>query len=137
MELACFAGPYQLSRILECCWPVEAMPKGLANKRARGGMTSALASMDLREQLAALSLGNAPHEDTIGATAVEIPFYHRVTFSQSDYALSGHIVIREDVILQVVPDLGDPCIGSSQGRWGWLCEVARFLNRAPSPGRAP
>ena len=116
MELACFAGPYQLSRILECCWPVEAMPKGLANKRARGGMTSALASMDLREQFAALSLGNAPHEDTVGATAVEIPFYHRVTFSQSDYALSGHIVIREDVILQVVPDLGDPCIGSSQSR---------------------
>ena len=49
--------------------------------------------MDLREQLAALSLGNAPHEDTIGATAVEIPFYHRVAFSQSDYALSGHIVL--------------------------------------------
>ena len=76
-------------------------------------MTSALASMDLREQFAALSPGNAPHEDTVGATAVEIPFYHRVTFSQSNYALSGHIVIRDDVIFQVVPDLGDPCIGSS------------------------
>ena len=108
MELACFAGPYQLSRILECCWPVEAMPKGLANKRARGGMTSALASMDLREQLTALSLGNALHEDTVGATAVEIPFYHRVAISQSYYALSGHIVIREDIVFQVVPDLGDP-----------------------------
>ena len=76
-------------------------------------MTSTLASRDLREQLAALFLGNAPHEDIIGATAVEIPFYHRVAFSQPDYALSGHIVIREDVIFQVVPDLGDPCIGSS------------------------
>ena len=52
--------------------------------------------MDFREQLAALFLGNAPHEDTIGATAVEIPFYHRVAFSQSDYALSGHIVISRD-----------------------------------------
>ena len=61
-------------------------------------MTSTLAFMDLREQLTALSLGNAPHEDTVGATAVEIPLYHRVAFSQSDYALSGHIVIREDVI---------------------------------------
>ena len=100
-------------------------------------MTSALASMDLREQLAALSLGNAPHEDTVGATAVEIPFYHRVAFSQSDYALSGHIVIREDVIFEVVPDLGDPCIGSSLSRWGWLYEVTRILNRAHSPGRAP
>ena len=44
-------------------------------------MTSALASMDLREQLAALSLGNAPHEDTIGATVVEIPFYHCIAFT--------------------------------------------------------
>ena len=65
-------------------------------------MTSTLASMDLHEQLVTLSL---------------------VTFSQSYYALSGHIVIREDVIFQVVPDLGDPCIGSSRSRWGWLCEV--------------
>ena len=100
-------------------------------------MTSTLASMDFREQFAAVSPGNAPHEDTVGATALEIPFYHRVTFSQSDYALSGHNVIREDVILQVVPDLGDPCIGSSKSRWGWLCEVTRILNRAHSPGWAP
>ena len=61
--------------------------------------------MDLHEQLAALFLGNAPHEDTIGATAVEIPFYHRIAFSQSYYALSRRIVIREDVVFQVVPDL--------------------------------
>src|SRR6185503_16141935 len=96
-------------------------------------MTSTLASMDLREQLAALFLRNAPHEDTIGATAVEIPFYHRVALSQSDYALSGHIVIREDVIFQIAPDLGDPSIGSSLSRWGWLYEVSRILNRAHSP----
>ena len=93
--------------------------------------------MDLREQLVALSLGNAPHEDTIGATVVEIPFYDRVAFSQSDYALSGHIVIREDVIFQVAPDLGYPCIGSSLSRWGWLYEFTRILNRARNPGRAP
>ena len=77
MELACFAGLYLLSRILDCCWPIEAVPKSLTNKRARLGMTSTLTSMDLREQLAALFLGNAPHDDTIGTTAVEIPFYHR------------------------------------------------------------
>ena len=100
-------------------------------------MTSTLAFMDLREQLAALSLGNAPHEDTIGTTAVEIPFYHRVAFSQSYYALSGHIVFREDIVFQVVPDLGDPCIESSLSRWEWLYEVTRILNRAHSPGWAP
>ena len=93
--------------------------------------------MDLREQLAALSLGNAPHEDTIGATAVEIPFYHRVVFSQSYYALSGRIVIRKDIVFQAVPDLGDPCIGSSLSRWEWLYEVSRVLNSAHNPGRAP
>src|SRR6185436_8735720 len=100
-------------------------------------MTSTLASMDLREQLAALFLGNAPHEDTIGVTAVEIPFYHRVAFSQSYYALSGRIVISNDIVFQVVPDLGDPCIGSSLSRWDWLYEVSKILDRAHNPGRAP
>src|SRR6185312_13839534 len=100
-------------------------------------MTSTLASMDLREQLAALSLGNALHEDTICATAVEIPFNHRVEFSQSYYVLSGHIVIREDIVFQVVPDLGDPCIENSLSRWEWLYEVSRILDRAHNPGRAP
>jgi hypothetical protein len=51
-------------------------------------MTSALASMDLREQFTALFLGYASHEDAIGATAVEIPLYHCVAFSQSHYAFS-------------------------------------------------
>ena len=79
-------------------------------------MTSTLASMDLCEQLAALSLGNAPYEDTIGATVVEIPFNPRLAFSQSYYALGGHIVIRKDIVIQVVPHLGDPCIGTSLSR---------------------
>src|SRR6185436_3085265 len=100
-------------------------------------MTSTLASMDLHEQLTALFLGNAPHEDSIGAMAVEIPFYHCVAFSQSYYALSGHIIIRKDIVFQVVPDLGDLCIGTSLSRWEWLYEVSRVLNSAHNPGRAP
>ena len=93
--------------------------------------------MDLREQLAALSLGNPPHEDTIGAMAVEISFYHRVASSQSYYALSRYIIIRKDIVFQVVPDLGDPCIGSSLSRWERLHEVSRILDRAHNPERAP
>jgi hypothetical protein len=34
MELACFAGLYQLNCILEGGWPVEAMPEGLTDKCA-------------------------------------------------------------------------------------------------------
>jgi hypothetical protein len=45
-------------------------------------MTSALASKNLREQLMALLLGNAPHENDIGATAVEVPLYHGVSLRQ-------------------------------------------------------
>ena len=93
--------------------------------------------MDRREQLAALSLGNAPHEDTIGATAVEIPFYHRVAFSKSYYALSRHIVIRKDVVFQVVPDLRDPCIGTSLSNWKWRSEVSGILSSAHNPWRTP
>jgi hypothetical protein len=76
-------------------------------------MTSTLSSMDLREQLTALLLGNAPHENAVGATTVEIPFHHRVEFSQPHYALYGHMVFRKDIFLQVVLNLGDPCIGTT------------------------
>ena len=34
MELACFAGLYQLRCILESGWPIEAVPKGLTNQCA-------------------------------------------------------------------------------------------------------
>jgi hypothetical protein len=69
--------------------------------------------MDLREQLTALLLGNAPHENSVGATVVEIPFHHRVSFSQPHYALYGHMIFRKDIFLQVAPDLRDPCIGTT------------------------
>jgi hypothetical protein len=82
-------------------------------------MTSALSSMDLREQLTTLLLGNALHENVVGAMAVEIPFHHRVAFSQPHYALCGHMVFRKDILLQVVPDLGDPCIGTTLRYWLW------------------
>jgi hypothetical protein len=76
-------------------------------------MTSALPSMDLHEQLTTLLLGNASHVNVVGATAVEIPFHHRVAFSQPHYAFCRHMVFRKDILLQVVPDLKDPCIGST------------------------
>jgi hypothetical protein len=60
-----------------------------------------------------LLLGDAPHENAIGATAVKIPLYHRVAFSQPHYALCGHMIFRKDIFLQVVPDLGDSCIGTT------------------------
>jgi hypothetical protein len=63
-------------------------------------MTSSLASMDLCEQVAALFLGDAPPEDAISATVVEIPFYHRVSLSQSHYTLSGYMVFRKDVVFR-------------------------------------
>jgi len=100
-------------------------------------MVPALASMDLCEQVAALLLGNAPHEDAIGATAVEIPLYHCVAFSQSHYALSGHIVFGKNVVFQVVPNLGDPCIGTFLSSREWLYEISGILSSAHNPWRAP
>jgi hypothetical protein len=86
---------------------------------AQGHISLSLSSMDLREQLAALLLGDAPHENAIGATSVKIPLYHRVAFSQPHYALCGHMIFRKDIFLQVVPDLGDPCIGTTLRYWLW------------------
>jgi hypothetical protein len=93
--------------------------------------------MDLCEQVAALFLGNAPHEDAIGAMAVEIPFYHHVSLSQPHYALSRCLVFRKDVVFQVVPDLGDPCIGTPLRNWMWLLEVFGTLEGAHNPWRTP
>jgi hypothetical protein len=73
-------------------------------------MTFALTSMDLCEQLIALLLGDAPHENVVGTMAVEILFHHCVSFSQPHYALCEHMIFKKDIFLQVVPDLGDPCI---------------------------
>jgi hypothetical protein len=89
--------------------------------------------MDLCEQVPALFLGDAPHEDAIGATAVEITFYHRVSLIQSHYALSGCMVFRKDVVFQVVPDLGDPCIRNPLRVWMRLLEVFRTLEGAHNP----
>jgi hypothetical protein len=66
--------------------------------------------MDLCEQVAALFPGYAPHEDAVGAMAIEILFYHRVSLSHPDYALSRCLVFRKKIIFQVIPDIGDPCI---------------------------
>jgi hypothetical protein len=100
-------------------------------------MTSALASMDLREQVTALFLGDAPHEDAVGATVVEIPFYHCVSLSHPDYTLSRCLVFRKEIIFQVVPDLRDPCIGTFLRNWAWLPEVFGALEGAHDPWRAP
>jgi hypothetical protein len=73
--------------------------------------------MDLHEQLTTLLLGNASHVNVVGTAAVEIPFHHRVTLSQPHYAFCGRMVFRKDIFLQVVPDLRNPCIGSTLRYW--------------------
>jgi hypothetical protein len=93
--------------------------------------------MDLYEQVAALFPGDASHEDAVGTTAIEIPFYHRVSLSQPYYTLSRCLVFRKEIILQVVPDLGDPCIETFLRNWAWLPEVFRTLKGAHNPRRAP
>jgi hypothetical protein len=61
-------------------------------------MTSALASMDLCEQVTALFPGDAPHEDAVGSTAVEIPFYHCVSFSHPNYTLNRCLIFRKKIV---------------------------------------
>src|SRR6185369_6759687 len=62
------------------------------------GVLSASRSHAERPYQQACKMRNDFHEDTIGTTAVEIPFYHRIAFSQSYDALSGHIVIKKDIV---------------------------------------
>ena len=53
VELTRFAASNQLSGVLESCWPVEALPKGLPDQRADRRMAPTLAPMDIREQIVA------------------------------------------------------------------------------------
>jgi hypothetical protein len=69
--------------------------------------------------------------------AVEIPFYHHVSLSQSHYALSGCLIFRKEVVFQVVPDLGDPCIGTPLRVWMRLLKVLESLECAHNPWRTP
>jgi hypothetical protein len=93
--------------------------------------------MDLCEQVVALFPGDASHEDAVGTTAVEILFYHCVPLSHPDYALSRCLVFRKKIIFQVVPNLGDPCIGIFLSNWARLSEVFRTLEGTHDPWRAP
>jgi hypothetical protein len=93
--------------------------------------------MDLRKQVAALFLGDAAHEDAVGATAVEIPFYHCVSLSHPDNALSRCLIFRKVIIFQVVPDLRDPCIRTFLRNWARLPEVFGTLKGGHNPWRAP
>jgi hypothetical protein len=93
--------------------------------------------MDLRNQVAALFPGDAPHENAVGATAVEIPFYHCVPLSYPDDAFSGCLVFRKVIVFQVVPDLRDPCIETFLRNRAWLPEVFGTLKGAHDPWRAP
>jgi hypothetical protein len=93
--------------------------------------------MDLCKQVTTLFSGDAPHEDAIGATAVENPFYHRVSISHPHYALSRCLVFRNGIVFQVVSDLGDPCIGTFLSNWARLPEVFGTLEGAHNPWQAP
>jgi hypothetical protein len=93
--------------------------------------------MDLCKQVAALFPGDAPHEDAVGAMAVEIPFYHCVPLSHPDYALSRCLVFRKEIAFQVVPNLGDPCIGTFLRNWAQLPKVFGTLEGPHNPWWAP
>ena len=71
--------------------------------------------MDLRDQLTALLLGDASHENVVGATTVEIPLYDRVAFSQPHYALCRHMIFRKYFFPSGGPD-------------AWISEIRDYLN---------
>jgi hypothetical protein len=68
---------------------------------------------------------------------VEIPFYQRVSLSQTGNPISGSHVVGKDVVLQVGLDLRDPCIRTSLIFW-ILCAGIHGVSRDTyDPWRAP
>ena len=70
VELARPAAPIQFGCVLEGCWPVEALPKGLPDQRAGGSVTPALALMDIGEKLTAFFPSDAPEKDPVHAAPI-------------------------------------------------------------------
>jgi hypothetical protein len=69
------------------------------------------------------------HEDVVGTTPVEIPFYKHVSFSQMDNPLNDFILLGKDIVFQVALDLCDPCIGTDLSRVTLRTEVWWRANR--------
>jgi hypothetical protein len=91
-------------------------------------MVAALSSMDLYEQLTTIFPGYAPQYDAIGATPIEIPFYQCVSLSHMSDPFNGYMLIRKDVVFQVIPDLHGPCIRTDLGVW-ILCVGVHGVSR--------
>ena len=69
-QLARLAALNQFGCILEGCWPIETLPKGLPDQRAGGRVTPALALVDVGEKLAAFFSRDAPEKDPVYATLI-------------------------------------------------------------------
>jgi hypothetical protein len=67
---------------------------------------------------------------------VEIPFYQRVSLSHTNDPLSGYMLIRKDIVFQVVPDLRDPCIRTGLSIWILRVGVHGVPRDAYDPWRA-
>jgi hypothetical protein len=68
---------------------------------------------------------------------VEIPFYQHVSLSHMNDPFTGYMFIRNDVVLQVVPDVDDPCIGTGLSIWILRAGVHRVPRDAYDPWWAP
>jgi hypothetical protein len=68
---------------------------------------------------------------------VEIPFYQRVSLSQTGNMINGSHVIGKDVIFQVGSDLRDLCIRTSLSFWILRAGIYRVSRDAYDPWWAP
>jgi hypothetical protein len=49
--------------------------------------------------------------------SIEIPFYQHLSLSQTGNPINGCTAIKKDVVLQVSPDLHDPCMRTDLSFW--------------------
>ena len=69
---------------------------------------TALASVDVGEELASFFCGDAFQRDPVGALAVQVVVLDAVVRGLASYAFRISIILGEDSALQVVLDLCDP-----------------------------
>jgi hypothetical protein len=73
-KLAALTAPYDLQSVGHGCWPVETLSKGFSDQSARGCVMPALSSVDVLQEVAALSDRDAALENPRGTSMIQLSF---------------------------------------------------------------
>jgi hypothetical protein len=126
-ELIAFAALHDFFGIGHRCWPVEALPKGFSDQGSRSSVVAADSSVNVLQELLALSDGDASLQNPGGATIVELTLDEGEGFCAVCHPPSFFLALRQFTALEAVSKR-DPPVGC-RGSW---CQDRVDLHHVPA-----